>query len=61
MSKNLEKMSKMTKNHQKFEKTGKIPSKISKNRQKYLKTLRKPSKYRKTVKNVEKPFIKRQK
>ena len=39
MSKNLEKTSKMTKNHQKFEKTGKIPSKISKNRQKYLKTL----------------------
>ena len=44
MSKNLEKTSKMTKNHQKFEKTGKIPAKISKNGLKYLKTFRKPSK-----------------
>ena len=33
----MEKTLKMTKNNQKFEKTGKIPSKISKNRQKYLK------------------------
>ena len=33
MSKKIEKTLKMTKNNQKFEKTGKIPAKISKNRQ----------------------------